>query len=191
MPEYRRPNLPGAMFFLTIVTHDQTPFFDNDLNVNRLRSALRTVKHEMPLDIMAAVILPDHMHFIWQLPDDDDRLSARVGKMKILFTQAVRGTGNLPEDVSLSRLKHRESDVWQRRFIDHKIRDDEDFSNHLNYVHYNPVKHGLVSCPHLWPYSSFRQWVRKGVYTEDWCCTCGGRDVKAPEFGDIPGSIGE
>jgi len=191
MPEYRRPKIPGATVFLTMVAYERRLHFQAEENVNRLRAALAKVKQEMPFDITAAVILPDHMHFMWTLPDGDDRLSSRAGKMKILFTQSFRGVGALPEDVPLSRLKHRESDIWQRRFIDHVIRDDDDFEEHLNYIHYNPVKHGLVACPHLWPFSSFGLWVKKNVYPADWCCSCGGKIVTPPKFGDIAGHIGE
>jgi putative transposase len=191
MPEYRRPKISGGVVFLTIVAYERRPHFQSDENVNRLRTALATIKSEMPFEITAAVILPEHMHFIWTFPDEDERLSARVGRMKILFTQSFRGAGALPEDVTLSRLKHRESDIWQRRFIDHYIRDDEDFEKHLNYVHYNPVKHGLVTCPHLWPYSSFHRWVEKNVYPVDWCCSCDGKSVQPPNFDDIANLIGE
>jgi putative transposase len=191
MPEYRRPHIAGATVFLTIVTYHRQPLFADEQNVARLRTALRTVRSEMPCDITAAVILPDHMHYLWTLPPGDDRFPARVGKMKLLFTQSLRGTNSLPEAVSPSRLLHRESDVWQRRFIDHVIRDDDDFEKHLNYIHYNPVKHGLVGCPHLWPHSSFQTWVKKGVYPLDWCCTCTGRQSDPPNFGDLPGTIGE
>ena len=191
MPEYRRPKISGGVVFLTIVAYQRRLHFQSDENVNRLRAAVAAVKIEMPFEITAAVILPEHMHFIWTFPDGDDRLSARVGRMKILFTQSLRGTGMLPDDVAMSRLKHRESDVWQRRFIDHYIRDDEDFERHLNYVHYNLVKHGLVTCPHLWPHSSFHRWIERNVYSRDWCCSCGGRSVEAPDFGDIAKLIGE
>lgn len=191
MPEYRRPKISGGVVFLTIVAYQRRPHFQSEENLNHLRSALATVKQEMPFEITAAVVLPDHMHHIWTLPDNDDRLSARVGRMKILFTQMLRGPGSLPEDVNASRLKHRESDVWQRRFIDHYIRDDDDFERHLNYVHYNPVKHGYVTCPHLWPHSSFERWVKKDVYLPDWCCSCDGRAVQPPDFGDIANLIGE
>jgi putative transposase len=86
---------------------------------------------------------------------------------------------------------HRESDVWQRRFIDHAIRDQSDFETHLDYIHYNPVKHGLVACPHLWPHSSLHAWVRRGAYSAEWCCSCAGRAAQPPQFGDIPGAIGD
>jgi putative transposase len=95
---------------------------------------------------------------------DDPDYSDRVGRMKVLFTRALRGVNNLPEDVCESRRKHRESDVWQRRFYEHTIRDELDFRKHLDYLHCNPVKHGLVKCVPDWQYSSFHRGVRRGEY---------------------------
>jgi putative transposase len=90
--------------------------------------------------------------------------------LKVLFTQFLRGKGALPQNVCLSRQRHRESDVWQRRFWEHTICDEADWVAHVNYVHYNPVKHGLVQCPHEWEYSSFRWFVDRGMYEENWGC---------------------
>jgi putative transposase len=98
---------------------------------------------EKPFTIDAAVILPEHIHFLWTLPPGDRDYSYRVGRMKVLFTRALRGANNLPDDVCESRRKHRESDVWQRRFYENTIRDEFDFRNHLDYLHFNPVKHGF------------------------------------------------
>jgi putative transposase len=86
----------------------------------------------------------------------------------------------LPESRSESRRKHRESGFWQRRFWEHVVTDEEDFEQYLNYIHYNPVKHGLVTCPHLWSFSSFRKWVGKGLYPENWGCSCAGRVFENP-----------
>jgi putative transposase len=85
----------------------------------------------------------------------------------------LRGANNLPADVCESRRKHRESDVWQRRFYEHTIRDEFDFRQHLDYLHFNPVKHCLVKCVHQWEYSSFHRGVRRGEYDLGWGCQCG------------------
>lgn len=175
MPQYRRVYLPGGTFFLTIVTYNRNPLFANPENIARLRNAVATTRAEMPFEITAAVVLPDHLHFLWTLPPTDSNYSQRIGRLKVLFTQSLRGKQALPQNVSISRRKRRESDVWQRRFWEHTIRDQADWSNHLDYVHYNPVKHGLVSCPHLWQYSSFHRWVQLGKYGADWRCCCGGK----------------
>jgi putative transposase len=91
----------------------------------------------------------------------------------VLFTRALRGVNNLPEDVSESWRKHREIDLWQRRFYEHTIRDEADLRQHLDYLHFNPVKHGLVKCVHDWEYSSFHRGVRRGEYDPKWGCQCG------------------
>jgi putative transposase len=129
---------------------------------------------EKPFIINAAVILPEHIHFLWTLPPDDRDYSYRVGRMKVLFTRALRGVNNLPDDVCESRRKHRESDVWQRRFYEHTIRDEFDFRKHLDYLYFNPVKHRLAQCVHDWEYSSFHRGVRQGEYDIGWGCQCNG-----------------
>ena len=87
--------------------------------------------------------------------------------------------------ISPTRRRHRECGVWQKRFWEHRIRDEEDMIHHVNYIHYNPAKHGLACCPHAWAYSSFHRWVREGYYREDWLCVCEGRQPIMPDFGQI------
>ncbi len=106
----------------------------------------------------------------------------QVGRLKILVTQFLRGKNVLPQAICLSRQKHRESDVWQRRFWEHTLRDEEDWVQHLNYLHYNPIKHGLVRCPHQWEYSSFQRFVSEGLYGMDWGCQCGGKAIEVDDF---------
>ena len=120
--------------------------------------------------------------FLWTLPHDDWNYSKRVGRLKVLFTQTLRGKWALPQNVSLSRRKHRESNVWQRRFWEHTIRDESDFVRHMDYLHHSPVKHGLVECPHQWQYSSFHRYVEQGVYEGNWGCRCGGRQPQLLSF---------
>jgi putative transposase len=162
MPEYRRVNIPGSSVFLTLIAYDRAKTFSVPENIHKLRQACSIVVVEKPFTIDAAVILPEHIHFLWTLPPGDGDYSYRVGRMKVLFTRALRGANNLPDDVCESRKKHRESDVWQRRFYEHTIRDEFDFRKHLDYLHFNPVKHGLVKCVHDWEYSSFHRGVRRG-----------------------------
>jgi putative transposase len=182
MPNYRRLYVPGGTVFLTLTTFGRLPLFADAANVVRLRESVAAVKIELPFDFVAAVVLPDHLHFLWTLPPDDADYSKRIGRIKVAFTHSLRGTRGLPEDVSLSRRRHRESNVWQRRFLEHTIRDDNDFEEHLNYMHYNPVKHGLASCPHAWPHSSFSAWVARGAYPADWACVCDGRTWQPPNW---------
>jgi putative transposase len=174
MPEYRRSNIPGGSVFLTIVTYEQEKLFLIPENIDNLREACSIIMREKLFTIDAAVILPEHIHFLWTLPPDDRDYSYRVGRMKVLFTRALRGANNLPDDVCESRRKHRESDVWQRRFYEHTIRDELDFQKHLDYLHFNPVKHGLAKCVHDWEYSSFHRGVRRGEYDVKWGCQCNG-----------------
>jgi putative transposase len=191
MPDYRRAFVPGGTFFLTIVTHERRPLFAEPPNVERLRRVLREIRQADSFEFVAGVVLPDHLHFIWALPRGDADFSRRVGRMKVLFTRSLCGPGNLPVAVSASRRSHRESDVWQRRFWEHTIVDEEDLENHLHYLHYNPVKHALATCPHFWPHSSFAKWVRLGLYTGDWGCACGGRRPELPDLSSLIEKTGE
>ena len=172
MPNYRRVYISGGTYFFTLVTYCRRPLFRHPSNVQLLRNAIARVKTEKPFKIIAAVILPDHTHFLWQLPSNDSNFSQRISRLKVLFTRTYKSKNPSNLEISESRHKHRESDVWQRRFWEHLIRDEADLQQHLDYIHYNPVKHGLVSCPHSWEYSSFSRWVEKGRYTLDWGCTC-------------------
>ena len=191
MPEYRHIYVPGGTFFITLVTYQRKPLFSNPENISKLRYAVATARSEMPFEIVRAVVLPNHIHFLWTLPADDLAYSKRVGRLKVLFTQSLRGKGRLHKNISSSRAKHRESDVWQRRFWEHTIRNEADFERHLEYIHYNRVKHGFVSCPHLWGYSSFDRWVQKGMYKNDWCCGCCSQELTVPDFTGISEKAGE
>jgi putative transposase len=191
MPEYRRAYVPGGTFFLTLVTYHRTPLFSKPDNIARLRAAIAKTRREKPFEITGAVVLPDHLHFLWTLPPGDTAYSYRVSRLKVLFTHSLRGKKSLPQNVSASRRKHRESDVWQRRFWEHVIRDESGFQRHLDYIHFNLVKHELVSCPHRWEYSSFTRWVERGQYPIDWGCCCGGRQPRLPDLEEIAARVGE
>jgi len=191
MSQYRRSYVPGGVFFLTLVTYRRIPLFSEDENISRLRKAIAKMRQEKPFDITAAVVLPDHLHFIWTLPPNDSDYSQRVSRLKVLFTRSLREKSSLSVEIPASRRKHRESDVWQRRFWEHTIRDEDDLNKHLDYIHYNPVKHGLVSCPHLWTYSSFDKWVKAGRYQVDWGYRCGGNLPQVPDFRELEDKVGE
>jgi putative transposase len=184
MPEYRRANTPGSTIFLTLITYERQKLFSLTENIDKLRQACGVIMAEKPFTIDAAVILPEHIHFLWTLPPDDRDYSYRVGRMKVLFTRALCGENNLPDDVCDSRQKHRESDVWQRRFYEHTIRDEVDLRKHLDYLHFNPVKHGLVKCVHDWEYSSFHRGVKRGEYDVKWGCQCGG-NIFTPQVASL------
>ena len=123
-------------------------------------------------------------------PDDDDDFSTRWQMIKRRFTRLWLPNVNRDIPISASRIKRGEAGVWQRRFWEHLIKDQDDFARHLDYIHYNPVKHGLVGCPHQWGHSSFHRWVKDEIYRNDWMCQCG-ENKKTLDFNDITNSVGE
>ena len=192
MPEYRRAYVPGGTLFFTLVTHRRRPLFAELANVNRLRRAVAEVRAEMAFDLVATVVLPDHLHWMVTLPVGDADYSGRIGRIKRRFTQLVTEGGSADDRaLTLSRRGKRESGVWQRRFWEHVIRDQDDFNHHLDYIHFNPVKHGLARCPHAWATSSFHRWVAKGAYAADWCCACDAKAIVAPYPAEMDGMGGE
>lgn len=182
---------PGGTFFLTWVTYERQPMLRSVESVARFREAVAEVKQCLPFEVLGAVILPDHVHFLWELPPDEGDFSKRVGMIKRRFTLRLDPAKRRVRNVSDSRRQHRESAIWQRRFWEHTIRDDRDFATHMDYIHYNPVKHGWASCPHEWPYSSFHRWVREGHYDVQWACCCDGRRVSPLHFDEIAERVGE
>jgi len=163
---YRRAKTPGATYFFTVVTHQRQSLFDNDPTIGLLRQAFRSVKAESPFTIDAIVILPDHLHCIWTLPDEDADFSSRWKKIKARFSRQCPHPYR--QQPSSSRRSKGEHAIWQRRFWEHQIRNETDFRYHVDYIHYNPVKHGLVDSPQGWPYSSFHRYVKDGVYPAEW-----------------------
>jgi len=134
MPNYRRAYIPGSTVFLTCVTYNRVPLFADSVNIGRLRQAVWQARSEAPFEIIAAAVLPDHVHFIWTLPPNDSNYSKRMGQMKVLFTRALKGQKTQGVNLSASRRKHRESDVWQRRFWEHTIQSEEALASYLDYV---------------------------------------------------------
>jgi putative transposase len=121
-----------------------------------------------PFTIEAYCILPDHIHFIWRLPEDDSDYGMRIGLIKNRFSKVYFFDESRKFQRDSSRQKRRETTVWQRRFWEHLIRDEDDLNRHIEYIHYNPVKHGLVERVCDWPDSSFIDFVKKGILEEDW-----------------------
>ena len=162
MVRYRRNFVAGGTYFFTVTLADRRSSALVD-HIGALRTAFRVARHERPFTIDAIVILPDHLHAIFTLPLDDADFSGRWRRIKAHFTHQVIAAGAL--------VKHRgngEYGLWQRRFWEHTIRDERDFERHVDYVHFNPVKHRLVSRVRDWPYSSFHVYVRRGLLAEDW-----------------------
>ena len=166
MPEYRRSAIRGGTFFFTVVSHRRIPMFGSQANVDLLRQCLRATMTAHPFGMDAIVVLPDHLHTIWTLPEGDSDFSMRWRLIKGNFSRHY--STSKAEDISGSRLHKAERGIWQRRFWEHVIRDQEDLNRHLDYIHYSPVKHGLVSSPGEWECSSFLSFVKRGLYAPDW-----------------------
>ncbi len=181
MSHYRRANTKNATYFFTVVTYRRQPFLCDELVRNALRNAIAKVQTQYPFKIDALVLLPDHMHTIWTLPENDANFSLRWQLIKRYVTRECGATLNRPEWLNASKIKHQEATLWQRRFWEHQIRDDRDYQTHMDYCHYNPVKHGLVKRVQDWPYSSFYKQVGLGVYALDWA---GQGLVEVGQFGD-------
>lgn len=158
MSNYTRCYSAGGCYFFTVVTHRRQLLFQDAANVALLRQAFRQVKARYPFDIDAIVILPDHLHCIWRLPPGDDDFSNRWRYIKTEFSQSMVMPVNARGEKS----------VWQRRFWEHCICNEKDWRNHMDYIFYNPVKHGLARSVDEWPFSSFGQAVRKGWYPNGW-----------------------
>ncbi|WP_428354035.1 REP-associated tyrosine transposase [Methyloprofundus sp.] len=155
--DYRRYYQPGARYFFTVVTANRKPILID--NIDRLRVAFKKCITRFPFELEAIVVLPDHLHTIWRLPEGDADFSKRWMVIKRQFSSG------LPQaTVSQSKLKKREKGIWQRRFWEHCIRSEDDWRRHVDYIHFNPVKHGYAGKPSDWQYSSFQQAVDQGWY---------------------------
>ena len=173
MPNYRRARIEGATWFFTVNLLQRR---NNDLLVRYidvLRDSIRRVWRVHPFAIDAWVVLPEHTHCVWTLPPGDADFSSRWRLLKTFFSRA------LPADEYCSSLRvlRGERGIWQWRYWEHLIRDEEDFRRHVDYVHINPVKHGLVANVGDWPYSTFHRAVRNGLYPPDWA---GDRALEVP-----------
>jgi len=168
MSNYRRNYIKGGSYFFTVVTEKRRAILNSDLARECLRNAFRHCMQELPIKIDAMVMMPDHIHAIWTLPDNDLDYSKRWGIIKKHFTQSWLDQGGSEVSLSKSKQKYRRRGIWQRRFWEHTLRDQTDYNQHFDYLHYNPIKHGLVKNLSDYPYSSFHRYVNQGVYKEDW-----------------------
>ena len=167
MPNYHRFYDGGAYFF-TVVTYNRLPILTSDAGRHILHTAWSEVRWRHPCTTEAVCLLPEHLHCIWTLSDDDQNYSLRWREIKRKFTQLYLlqiGPGNAR---NASRQEKGEAAIWQRRFWEHTLRDEADLNLHIDYIHYNPVKHGLVKCVIDWPWSSFHRYVRMGYYDPEW-----------------------
>ncbi len=165
MPNYRRAYQEGGTFFFTVVTYLRRPLLGDQKSVDLLDECFESVRGIHPFQTEALVVMPDHLHTIWTLPENDADFSVRWKKIKAMFSRRYCGP---PVAMPRSMADKGEKGIWQRRYWEHAIRDQEDFNRHCDYIHYNPVKHGLVSSPADWRASSFAEFVASGFYSGDW-----------------------
>jgi putative transposase len=176
MSRYRRAYVEGGVFFFTVTLADRS----SDLLVryiDRLRRIYGMIQQRQPFETIAICVLPDHLHAVWQLPSGDADFPLRWSLIKGGFSRGLPGE----EPRSRSKLRKRERELWQRRYWEHAIRNETDLARHVDYIHFNSVKHGLVSRVCDWPYSSFKHYVARGDLPPDW-----GGDI-----GEMPGGFGE
>ncbi len=164
MTDYRRARVAGATWFFTVGLAEWRGAGLLVERIDALGPAFRAVQTRHPFRLDAVAVLPDHLHCVWSLPDGDTDYSTRWGLIKAAFSRAIeRGERRSPR-----RLERGERGIWQRRFWEHCIRDDDDYTRYVDYIHWNPVKHGHVSHVADWPHSSFHRHVARGVYPLDW-----------------------
>jgi putative transposase len=158
MSQYRRAYQQGGCYFFTVVTYERQKILDRSECIPRLRKAFSHVMEKYPFVMDSVVVLPDHLHCIWLLPEGDSDFSTRWRLIKRYFSIGINAPVN----------RKGEKTVWQRRFWEHLIRNEDDWRKHVDYIHYNPVKHGYVTRPADWPHSSFQRAVDRGWYSIDW-----------------------
>jgi putative transposase len=184
MPRYRRNYVLGGTYFFTCVALDRRPILTSRLGRRCLRSALKTVATDYPFEIVAVVLLPDHWHSVWTLPSGDDRYPLRWMRIKEEFTNAWLASGGDEATQSRSRVRQRYRGVWQKRYWEHTVRDEPDLERCVDYIHWNPRKHNLVSRVRDWKWSSFHRFVRRGEYDINWGASDPTPNWNEPEWGE-------
>lgn len=181
MSTYRRARIAGGSYFFTVTLEDRSRSYLVD-RIVALRQAFASTRIELPFRIDAIAVLPDHLHCIWTLPDGDSDFSSRWQRIKGRFSRACPPG----EAISASRGRKRERGIWHRRYWEHALRDERDFATHVDYIHYNPVKHGHSGRVIDWPHSSFHRYVKAGILPGDWGGVVEPRIARATEgFGEL------
>ena len=165
MATYRRSHATGATWFFTVASHHRLPILVRRDVLLALRHAITQTRERHPFEIVAWVVLPDHMHALWTLPEADGDYALRWALIKRQTAQAVRDA--IPPVTSKSMQARGEIGL-RRRYWEHQIHDENDLLRHIDYIHFNPVKHGLVASPNLWSHSTFHRYVREGLLPTDW-----------------------
>ena len=177
MPNYRRNIVPGGTYFFTQVTYQRHAWLCSDIARSTLRTAINKVRKKYPFSIDALVLQPDHFHCILTLPEGDRNYSTRLRLIKTYVTKHCADKLNIKAEITESRQNKKEGNLWQRRFWEHTIKDEEDYARHCDYIHYNPVKHGLCKVPQQWQFSTIHQFIEKDIYPQNW---------RVDEIPDIP-----
>jgi putative transposase len=149
-----------------VVTEQRRPILASNEAVDVLRAAFREIRSKRPFKVDVMVVLPDHLHCIWTLPLDDADFATRWRLIKTWFTKQCNPSVRANPD--RARTAKNEQAVWQHRYREHLLRSEFDFARHVEYIHYNPVKHGYATSPLDWPYSSFQTFVEAGIYPAEW-----------------------
>jgi putative transposase len=168
MSDYRRYFVAGGTYFFTAVADRRAALFADTSARSLLGSVFRRCIFRRPMSVLAIVLLPDHLHCLWALPPGDSAYSDRWRWLKGEFTRHWLALGGHEQPLRDSLRRERRRGVWQRRFWEHAIRDEVDLEQHADYIHYNPVRHKLVTRPRDWPWSSFHRWAKLGHYPVDW-----------------------
>ncbi len=182
MPNYRRAKTPGGTYFFTLVTYRRQQILCDEPIRQALRQAIRNTRLHYPFSVDVWVLMPDHLHCLWTLPDGDDDFSTRWSLIKRRVSIACKEHYKQARWKTPSKEKHRESTLWQRRFWEHCIRDQRDFNHHADYMHYNPGKHGLCNQPVEWSFSTVHRYINVGKYPENW--TVGPAAFMGDSFGE-------
>jgi putative transposase len=167
MSVYRRLFIPGGTYFFTVVTYHRRPILTDPLGRSCLRAAIRSVRAKRPFDVIAFVLMPDHLHAVWTLPLGDSDYAVRWSQIKESFTRLFLASGGMEGSRNAARVRRRERSVWQRRYWEHTCRDDDDLKRCIDYIHWNPVKHGLVERVQDYPWSTFHRFASLGDYDLD------------------------
>jgi putative transposase len=168
MPNFRRVRIKGGTYFFTLVTNQRKCLFLLDRANDLFLEALQYVRSHHHFSILAYCILPDHIHMLWKMPINDADYSLRIGEIKKRFSKNYIIEFGNPHTLSSTQQKRGETGIWQKRFWEHYIRNEEDLNRHIDYIHYNPIKHGLVNQIKDWSASSFFDYVNQGYYDSDW-----------------------